>query len=196
MAEIKSTLELVLERAAAMGRASKEDMEAEELVKEGMRLGGEYIRTEKGTLEELLSQVPLSRLPQVRKGVLATLLRNVILPKNEEQQTLAEKAIEGVMQLSGRATDLAALLKDLKQILLHYRQTREQVYKRLETEFSQQMEIMEQSVARQTGVKVRLDASQHPKFQEQWQKVQVDLNGQYGRALEQHKALLKQRLGG
>jgi len=58
------------------------------------------------------------------------------------------------------------------------------------------MEIMEQSVARQTGVKVRLDASQHPKFQEQWQKVQVDLNGQYGRALEQHKALLKQRLGG
>jgi len=196
MAEIKSTLELVLERAAAMGRASKEDMEAEELVKEGMRLGGEYIRTGKGTLEELLSEVLPSRLPQVKKGVLATLLRNIILPKNDEQQTLAEKAIQGVMQLSGRATDLAALLKDLKQILIHYRQTKDQVYKRLEAEFSQQMEIMEQSVARQTGVKVRLDASQHPKFQEQWQKVQVDLNGQYGRALEQHKALLKQRLGG
>lgn len=196
MAEIKSTLELVLERAAAMGMASKEDMEAEEQVKEGMRLGGEYIRTGKGTLEELLSQVQPSRLPQIRKGVLATLLRNIILPKNEEQQTLAEKAVQGVMQLSGQATDLAPLLTDLKQILLHYRQTRDQVYKRLETEFSQQMEIMEQSVARQTGVKIRLDASQHPKFQEQWQKVQVDLNGQYGRALEQHKALLKQRLGG
>ncbi len=196
MAEIKSTLELVLERAAAMGKASKEDMEAEELVKEGMRLGGEYIRTGKGTLEELLSQVPPSRLPQVRKGVLATLLRNIILPKNEEQQTLAEKAIQGVMQLSGQATDLTALFKDLKQILIHYRQTKDQVYKRLEAEFSQQMEMMEQSVARQTGVKVRLDASQHPKFQEQWQKIQVDLNGQYGRALEQHKALLKQRLGG
>lgn len=196
MAEIKSTLELVLERAAAMGTASKEDMEAEELVKEGMRLGGEYIRTGKGTLEELLSQVQPSQLSQIRKGVLATLLRNIILPKNEEQQTLAEKAIQGVIQLSGQATDLAALLKDLKQILIHYRQTRDQVYKRLEAEFSQQMEIMEQSVARQTGVKMRLDASQHPKFQEQWQKVLVDLNGQYGRALEQHKALLKQRLGG
>ena len=41
MAEIKSTLEKVLERAAAMGRASKEEIQADEEVKNGMRMAAD-----------------------------------------------------------------------------------------------------------------------------------------------------------
>ncbi len=44
MAEIKSTLEKVLERAAAMGHATREEITAEERVKDGMRMGADYLR--------------------------------------------------------------------------------------------------------------------------------------------------------
>jgi len=44
MAEIKSTLEKVLERAASMGRASQEEIQAEEKVREGMRLAADYLQ--------------------------------------------------------------------------------------------------------------------------------------------------------
>ena len=43
MAEIKSTMELVMERAARMGRASEEEIEREELRREGMRLAAGFL---------------------------------------------------------------------------------------------------------------------------------------------------------
>ena len=44
MAEIKSTLEKVMERAASMGHATKDEMQAEELVKDGMRMAADYLK--------------------------------------------------------------------------------------------------------------------------------------------------------
>ena len=46
MAEIKSTLEKVMERAAAMGNANKDEIAAEERVRDGMRMGGDYLKGE------------------------------------------------------------------------------------------------------------------------------------------------------
>ena len=64
----------------------------------------------------------------------------------------------------------------------------------LEGQFAQQMQMMEQNLARQTGMKMKLEPSQHPKFQEEWQKLQAELNSQYGKAVEQYKAMIEQRL--
>jgi predicted secreted hydrolase len=56
------------------------------------------------------------------------------------------------------------------------------------------MEMMEKNLARQTGVAMKLQPSQHPKFQEEWVRVQSQLDDQYGRALGQLKELVEQRL--
>lgn len=195
MAEIKSTMEKVMERIAGLGVASRAELDAEENIKKGMRLAAEYLRGDNIDLTQGMTQVPAAELPAVSKGLLQALLRNIVLPRNDQQRQLAEKAIEGVLQLGKKASDLVAVVHDMRTIIDHYHKKKEQVYKQLETGFSQQAQYMQQAMAQQTGMKMRVDASQLPKFQEEWQRVQASLNDQYGRVLEQHKELLAQRLG-
>ena len=54
--------------------------------------------------------------------------------------------------------------------------------------------MMEDSIAQQTGMSMKLEPSQHPKFQEEWMKVVDGLNDQYGNVLEQQKAMVEQLL--
>jgi ABC-type transporter MlaC component len=55
---------------------------------------------------------------------------------------------------------------------------------------------MEAALAQQTGVAMKLKPSQHPKFQEEWQKVLTQLNDQYGNALNQYKKQVERFLSG
>ncbi len=81
MVEIKSTLEKVLERAAAMGHASKEDLASEEKNKQGMRLAADYLQ---GNTKDLAgSQELIEKEPLFRKGLVEVFLRNIILPRDE-----------------------------------------------------------------------------------------------------------------
>jgi hypothetical protein len=43
-------------------------------------------------------------------------------------------------------------------------------------------------------MKMKLQPSQHPKFAEEWQRIQVELNDQYGRAVEQYKEFIAKQL--
>jgi len=194
MAEIKSTLEKVLERAATMGKATKAEIESEEYERSGMRLAAEFLRNDLDGLNQALADFPEPQKQAVLKGLIDVLLRNVVLPRDDQQKDLANKAMAGLLQLGGGAGDLKSILGDLKNILGHYLQTKEQTYRQLEAAFSQQVEQLQSAVAQQTGMKTRLSAAQHPKFQEEWQRIQGSLNDQYGRAIEQHKTLLRQRL--
>ena len=67
MAEIKSTLEKVLERAAAMGNASQEEIATEERVKDGMRMGADYLRGEEVDFSNALEQTTSSVL--IKRGL-------------------------------------------------------------------------------------------------------------------------------
>jgi len=54
-----------------------------------------------------------------------------------------------------------------------------------------------QLLSRQTGAAagdLQVDPTRQPKFQEEWARVETELDGQYNQALDQHKQLLKQRL--
>ena len=79
MAEIKSTLEKVLERAASMGRASQEEMQAEEQVKDGMRMAADYLQGKEVDFVRCLEATGGSAL--VKKGLVQVFLRNIALPQ-------------------------------------------------------------------------------------------------------------------
>lgn len=194
MAEIKSTLDMVMERAARMGAASKEEISQEDAVKKGMRLAAAFLRGEEVNLSQALTQQNEKEQRFVRKGVVQTLMRNIVLPRENEQQELAEKAMHGLVEVSQSSGEMLRVLGDMKKILDQYLQHRIQLRDQLESQFSQQMEMMEQNLAQQTGVAMKLEPSQHPKFQEEWQRVQTELNDQYGRALEQYKGMVEQHL--
>jgi len=190
MTEIKSTLEKVLERAASMGRASQEEMQAEELVKDGMRMAAEYLQGNavdfSGVIEATGASAP------VKKGVVQVFLRNITLPKDDDKQR-AERAMQGLLELARGSGDLASVFRDMKGILDHYRKHQKEVRQQVEDAFRQQMEHALVQQTGQKGLGMKMDPRLHPKFQEEWSKVKSDLEGQYNKVLQQHKQLVAQR---
>jgi len=194
MAEIKSTMDMVMERAARMAAGAGEDNYlAEEQLKEGMRLGAAYMRGEPGLGERLGALSPAEKGP-VRKGAVQALLRNIFLAREAEKQALAEKAMHGLVEVGQGDGQLLKVMGEMKKILDGYRQHGEQLKEQLEAQFSQQMALMEQNLAKQTGMAMKLQPAQHPKFQEEWARIQGQLNEQYGQALKQLKDLLEHHL--
>jgi len=190
MAEIKSTLEKVMERAASMGRASQEEIQSEERVKEGMRMAADYLQGKEVDFSGILEATGVSAL--VKKGLVQVFLRNITLPRDDEGQR-AEKAMQGLLELAKGSGDLVSVFRDMKGILEHYQQHKKEIHQQVEEAFRQQME---QALAQQTGQKglgMKVDPRMHPKFQEEWSKVKADLDGQYNQVLQQHKELVAQR---
>ena len=190
MAEIKSTLEKVMERAASMGRATQEEIATEERVKDGMRMGADYLRGEDVDFSNALEQTTSSVL--VKRGLVQAFLRNITLPRDDEQQR-AERAMQGLLALGKGSGDLLSIFKEMKGILDHYQQHKKEILQQLEDSFRQQME---QALAQQTGqagLGMKVDPTLHPKFQEEWSRVKSELDTQYNQALNQHKDLVAQR---
>jgi len=195
MAEIKSTMDMVLERAARMAAsAGEDDFSSEEKVREGMRLAAAYMRGEIGDVFAALAALPAPDHESARRGTVQSLLRNIFLPREAGPQQTAEKAMHGLVAIGRGDGQLLQVFAEMKKILDGYLQHRDQLKQQLEAGFAQQMEMMEKNLARQTGVAMKLQPSQHPKFQEEWARVQSQLDDQYGRALGQLKELVEQRL--
>lgn len=193
MAEIKSTLEKVMERVAAMGPVSQTEVITDEIIKDGMRLGAEYLKGQGLELTTALNSHPEKNRKLLQTGIIQVLLRNIVLRRDNDQQT-ADLAMQGMLDLGRNSRDLIEVLGETKEILGRYQQHRAQLREQLESAMRQQLK---QALAQQgigNNMPVTIDPTLHPKFQEEWRRIQDELNEQYGRALEQHKAYAAQLL--
>lgn len=190
MAEIKSTMEMVLERAARMAATAGPANSSEDTVKDGMRLAAGFLRGEGGDLLQQLTGRPAPEQPALRQGMATTLLRNILLPREDDQLELAEKAMHGLMHLSDNDRGLLDLYRETTTILEQYQQHTKQLRDQLELSFTQQLEA---SMAQQPGPARKIDPTRHPKFQEEWLHLKMQLDDQYGKVLDQQKGLIKQR---
>jgi hypothetical protein len=195
MAEIKSTMDLVMERAARIGKASSEDMKREEAQKKGMQLTAEYLDGTVESLNDSLDRMPAEMQQGVRAGMLESLLRNIFLPRDDIQRERSEKASQGIVGLAGGAGDIETICRELLQIIQGYMQHRDELRGQLEEQIKMQYE---QLLAQQGGIRsdeLKIDPAIQPKFREEWGKIEAELNERYNEAMEQYKANLKQRLG-
>lgn len=190
MAGIKSTMDLVMERAARMGMATPEEMRHEENLKKGMQLTAEYLNGQKNSLLALLNEQETGQQEPIRKGMLTSLLRNLFLPRDDDGTKRIERAVQGILELNPGSGDLMALCQELKTIATQYGQHRKQLYEQLKEQMRMQIEqLLMRKGLKSDGMKI--DPTMEPQFKEQWARLEADLEGQYGQALEQFKAQLK-----
>jgi len=196
MGEIKSTWELVMQRAEAIGRASREEIAREEAKRQGMRHAAEYLDGRLDDLAGALRQADEQAGPGVRLGMIEGLLRNVFLGKDEVQLGRIRKALEGLAILGGsRQGQVLAACRDLDTVVSQYARHREQLKRQLEDQVSLQLEQLMRQQGDLQGRDVRLDPTMQPRFQEEWARVETELAQQYGQALDQHKQMLTRALG-
>ncbi len=194
MAEIKSTMELVLERAARMGKASSEEIARDEAKKTGMQLIAAYLDGKGNSPSELLSRQDPQQQQAVRRGMVEALLRNIFLPRDEHARKRTEQATRGLIDLAGGAGDIVSICQEMQHVIGQYQQHRDQLKSQLEEQMRMQYE---QLLAQQMGGQaegMQIDPTTQPKFQEEWARVEAELDDQYNQALAQYREHLQQRL--
>lgn len=190
MAEIKSTMEMVLERAAKMAAAATPDVDNEDLIKTGMRLAADFLNQNEKDLGQLLSAQPPKDQVTVRKGMAQTLLRNIVLPRDEQLQASGKIALQGVVSLGGGSGDINSICQELEQILEQYGTHKEQMTQQLEDAIKAQLEQQQMNKG-QEGQPV--NPAMHPQYREELSKMLTSLNNQYNDAMKQRKEMILER---
>ncbi len=193
MAEIRSTLDMVMERAARLA-AEAPDVPADEALKEdGMRLAASYLGGETPDLLQLLEQHPPEKQSGVRNGMAIALLRNIILPREQSLSDQTLQSFKGLQELSGNAADIMSICSELRQILEQYAKHQEQVRQQFDESIMNQLKMQLQQQGMRVDDTMALSPTMHPHYNEEWARVSADLNSQYNQALDQRKQLIAQR---
>jgi hypothetical protein len=197
MAEIKSTMDMVMERAARMAARAVDQPDSQESERTGMRLAAEYISLSLEDLGQVLAGQSATEQMVVRRGMAQVLLRNIVLPRDEALMTTSLRAMQGLVEMEQSAGDIMAICAELKQILEQYNQHKEQIRKQLEDAVRAQLD---QKLGGQQGTlagsRMSIDPAMHPLFQKEWTRMKAELNQQYNQALDQRKEMLSQRFSG
>ena len=188
MAEIKSTMDMVMERAARMAASAPTTSDDDSLVKKGMRLAADYVNGKPLDLKEELATLPACEQGEVGKGMLQTLLRNVVLPRSKELQDTGELALRGILHLAGKKGEIVSVCRELDQILKQYGQHKEQMTQQLEEALRAQLE--QQGASRGQGGRSAANPAMHPHYREELSRMLTGLNNQYTDAMDQRKAMV------
>jgi Family of unknown function (DUF6657) len=194
MAEIKSTMEKVLERAAQMAAAAGDGANTEDLDRLGMRMAAEYLSKSEENLLKTLQKQPAENQMAIRAGMARTLLRNIVLPRDKDLVETGTKALQGLVELGQSSRDISSICSEIQKILGQYNQHKEQLKQQLDQAIRAQLEQKMGNRGEKLSGQVSINPAMHPQYQEEWARMQSDLNNQYNQALDQRKNMIQQRL--
>ncbi|WP_022853093.1 hypothetical protein [Thermodesulfatator atlanticus] len=177
--EIRSTLEIALEKAAKIGKASKEELRRDKLEKEGRRLAAKFLNEKDFNLLEALAKIPGEDKPIVLKAAVDTLCRNIVFPQDEAAMADIEKALKGLELIFLSFPQVKELTAEIKKLLLLYLQQQKQLYEQFKLQFQSQMGEIEEALKQQYGEGVKVEPEMIPQFQDEWRKLKGRLQEQY-----------------
>ncbi len=197
MAEIKSTLDLVLERAERMAQTATNDLSQDNTHKKGMQLAAQFMDNTLDSLIDALNELPPDQQILLRQGMVAVLLRNIFLPRDASAQERTDKAVNGILNLAGGSGEMASICEEIRHITGQYHQHREQLKEQLEEQVRVQYEqlLAQQAGGMQQNQGVSPEMALQAKIKEEWSRLETELSDQYSQALDQHKTTVQERLG-
>lgn len=177
MAEIKSALELALEKAEQYGKASAEEMAAAQYQEQGRVLAVQFLKRE-GDLAADLKKLPPVAQAAARLAVKEVFLRNIGLPRENTVDPRQDRALEGLVLVADNPKNMARLQTELEQLLQQFLQVRSNALQQLKGRFAAGAGQMQRNMEAQYGQKVRVDAETLPQFQEEWRRFLAQLQDQ------------------
>ena len=193
MGDIKSALEIAMEKAEKLGKATDEERLNWKYVPEGEKLAAKYIKQDCNLVAEL-SKYEENVTRYVREGAVDILVRNINLPKSDLTRRNNKRAMDGLKTLKSDKVGVENIYTKLRRIFEHYMETgeqqRKQTYETLKAEFEARMQ---QAVQQQLGPLpgIKIDVEREPQFQEEWRKIQAQLDSQYIKLLDEYKQELR-----
>jgi hypothetical protein len=189
--EIKSALELALEKAERLGRATPEEMAASQYQERGRQLAVHYLK-EGGDLEAELRALPAAAQAAARAAVKEVFLRNISLPREGEIDPRQLRALDGLLLLASNKKGMARMKGELEQLLQNFLMVRNNAHQQLKARLGASLGSVQRALEAQYGQKVRVEVEQLPQFQEEWRNFQMNLIDQFEPLLEDCKAKMAQ----
>jgi hypothetical protein len=189
MAEIKSALELALEKAERYGKASPQELQEAKWQEQARHLAGEFLR-EKIELEPELKKFPPEAHSALAKNVKEILLRNITLPREGVVDDANIRAQVGMLQVARDKKTMQRVLQEIDQLYKSYAQVRQNALQQFKAQFNAQMEGVKKKLEAQMHRSLNVDVEQTPQFQEQWRTFETQLNQQFEPLLDKHKSML------
>jgi hypothetical protein len=193
MDEIKSALEIAMEKVEKLGRATDEERLRWKCVPEGEKLAAMYLNQDSNLVVELNRYQENAR-KYVIEGAEDILIRNIKLPQDDGEKKKNKQAMDGLKNLKSDKVSVENVYSKVRRIFEHYKeqgeQQKKQAYESLKTEFEARIqEAAQQQYGSLAGFKINVE--RQPQFQEQWRNVQAQLNSQYVMLLDEYKRELR-----
>jgi hypothetical protein len=193
MAEIRSTLDMVMERAARMAARAEDISPDKDIEQQGMRLIADFLSGKQSELKTLLEQEAPENQMALRRGMAKALIRNIVIPRDDMLMNKSATALTGLLDLSGDAGgEVESVSGELTQLLEQYAQHKEQVKMQLEDAIRAQLAQQLQEQTGEAPDPETINPTMHPQYQKEWTQAQANLNDQYTQAFDQRKELLMQ----
>jgi len=187
--EIKSALEIAAEKVEKLGGITEEERLQWKYVPEGEKLAARYIKQGLNLLAEL-SQYEENARKYVIEGAQDILTRNFYLPKNDLARRNNKRAMDGLKILKRDKVSVENVYSRIRRVFDHYVEQgepqRKQAYESLKAQVEARIQqALKQQLGPFAGIKV--DVESQPQFQEEWRKVQAELDLQYFKLLDEYR---------
>ena len=189
MGDIKSAREIALEKVEKLEKATDEERLRWKYVPEGEKLIARYLSEGCNLMVELGNYEEKARRCII-EGAGDVLIRNINLPKDNLAKRNNKRAMEGLKTLKSDKVAVENIYSQLRHLFKHYteqgEQQRKQAYETLKTEFEVRVR---QAIQQQLGLLpgAKIDVEKQPQFQEEWRKVQTQMDSQYYKLLDEYK---------
>jgi hypothetical protein len=189
MADIKSALEIAREKVAKLGEATEEERLRWRYLPEGEGLAARYLKGESNMVAELAKyQDKAARY--VAEGAAGVLIGNISLPRSDSARKNNRQAMEGLKVLKRDKASVENVYSKMRRIFEHYvgqgEQQRKQAYQSLKADFEAKVkQAMQQQMGPLMGMSI--DVERQPQFQEEWRRLQLQLDSQYQMHLREYK---------
>lgn len=189
MADIKSALEIALEKAEKLGEATAEEKLEWKYVPEGEKLASRYIKGDASLTVEM-GKYEADVKKYVMAGTQEILFRQINLPENELAKKNNKRAMDGVKELKSDKVAVENVFSRIRRIFDHYAEQGEQQRRQAHESLKEQMAArFQEALQRQTGSAnaMKIDVERQPQFQEEWRKTLSQLDSQYIKLLKEYK---------
>jgi len=189
MSDRKSAHEIAMEKVKKLGEATDEERLKWKYTPEGEKLAVRYLKQGCNLAVEL-SQYEENMRRYIVEGAAEILIRNINLPKDDSAKKNNKSAMDGLKDLKSDKVSVENVYSNMRRIFNHYmeqgEQQRKQAYESLKTEFEARVR---QAVQQQLGslVGIKIDVQKQPQFQEEWRKIEAQLDSQYLNLLNEYK---------
>jgi len=189
MSVIKTAAEIAREKISKLGEPTEAERLKWKYGPEGEKLAAIYLKEDINLVNELKKYDEKAR-QVIIAGINDILLRNIVLPRTEASRKTNKKAMDGLKSLKNDKVAAENIFSRIRHVLDHYAQEgakqKKQAYEALKSEFEAKIQ---QAIRKQTGVdaKININVEKQPQFQEEWQRMQAQMEGQYLNLLDEYK---------